>query len=129
VGITAEQLQQTARDTARNLPGADHGRPFVDKLDVYKVAGKVFLIVTDDPDERIITVKVEPDHGRSLRRRYSSITPGRYLDKTHWTSVGAGEEITAHMVRDLVDHSYELVLDSVPRARRPRAGGDGRGKG
>ncbi|WP_433696903.1 MmcQ/YjbR family DNA-binding protein [Nocardiopsis sp. CA-288880] len=129
MAITGEQLQQTARSTARDLPGTDHGRPFVDKLDVYKVAGKVFLIVTDDPDERIITVKVEPDHGRSLRRRYPSIIPGRYLDKTHWTSVGAGEEITAHMVRDLVDHSYELVLDSVPRARRPRTGGDDRGKG
>jgi predicted DNA-binding protein (MmcQ/YjbR family) len=129
VAITGEQLQQTARSTARDLPGTDHGRPFVDKLDVYKVAGKVFLIVTDDPGERIITVKVEPGHGRSLRRRYPSITPGRYLDKTHWTSVGAGEEITAHMVRDLVDHSYELVLDSVPRARRPQEGGDGSGKG
>lgn len=125
MGITADQLQQTARNTARDLPGTDRGRPFVDKLDVYKVAGKVFLIVTDDPDERIITVKVEPDHGRSLRRRYASITPGRYLDKTHWTSVGADEEITEPLIRDLVDHSYELVLDSVPRARRPQASGDG----
>ncbi|MGW8526416.1 MULTISPECIES: MmcQ/YjbR family DNA-binding protein [Nocardiopsidaceae] len=129
MSITGEQLQQTARSAARDLPGTDQGRPFVDKLDVYKVAGKVFLIVTDDPDERIVTVKVEPDHGRSLRRRYPSITPGRYLDKKHWPSVGAGEEITEHMIRDLVDHSYELVLDSVPRARRPRAGGEGRRKG
>ena len=40
MGITGEQLQQTARSAARDLPGADHGRPFVDKLDVYKVAGK-----------------------------------------------------------------------------------------
>jgi len=25
------------------------------------VAGKVFLLITDDPDERIITVKCEPE--------------------------------------------------------------------
>ncbi len=116
---TGERLQQVARSTVQALPGVDRGRPFVDKLDVYKVAGKVFLIVTDDPDELIITVKVEPDRGRYLRNRYSSVVPGRYLDKTHWISVGAAGGVTAQLVEDLVDHSYELVLGSVPRARRP----------
>ncbi|WP_406118598.1 hypothetical protein [Streptomyces sp. NBC_00989] len=35
---------------------------------MYKAADKVFLIVTDDPDERIITVKSEPEHTRALER-------------------------------------------------------------
>jgi hypothetical protein len=41
---------------------------------VYKVADKVFLIVTDDPEEQIITVKCEPEHARALERGYASIT-------------------------------------------------------
>jgi predicted DNA-binding protein (MmcQ/YjbR family) len=53
---------------------------------VYNVAGKVFLIVTDDSDEQIITVKCEPGHTRAHVRGYASITPGRYLDKRHWIS-------------------------------------------
>jgi predicted DNA-binding protein (MmcQ/YjbR family) len=118
--ITGEQLQHIARSAANALPGVSHGRPFVDKLDVYKVAQKVFLIVTDDPDELIITVKTEPDFGRSLQRSYESIGQGRYLNKAHWISVGAGREITVELIEDLVAHSYELVLDSVPRSRRPR---------
>ncbi|REE97885.1 MmcQ/YjbR family DNA-binding protein [Thermomonospora umbrina] len=123
--ITGSRLQRVARDAAGALPGVSSGRPFTDKLDVYKVGEKVFLIVTDDPDERIITVKSEPDHGRSLQREHESITPGRYLNKAHWISVAAGREITEGMVEDLVAHSYELVRDSLPRGRRPAGHGSG----
>jgi predicted DNA-binding protein (MmcQ/YjbR family) len=76
------------------LPGVGHGRPFVEKLDVYKVAGKVFMIVTDDPNERIITVKVEPEQRDSLCERFASVTAGRYLDKDRWISIGSGNGIT-----------------------------------
>ncbi|MEH1124170.1 MmcQ/YjbR family DNA-binding protein [Micromonospora sp. CPCC 206061] len=110
--LTGIRLQQAARRAADALPGSGSGRPFTEKLDVYKVAGKVFLIVTDDPRERIITVKVEPEHGRRLRDEYPSITAGRYLDKTHWISVGAGRGVTAALVEDLVTDSYDLVLGS-----------------
>ncbi|WP_425276472.1 hypothetical protein [Streptomyces swartbergensis] len=48
---------------------------------MYKVAGKVLLIVTDDSDEQIITVKCEPEHAPAPVRGYASITPGRYLDQ------------------------------------------------
>ncbi|TDB87120.1 MmcQ/YjbR family DNA-binding protein [Actinomadura sp. KC216] len=122
MAITGNRLQRLARSTAGGLPGVSHGRPFTDKLDVYKVAGKVFLIVTDDPHEQIITVKAEPGHARSLRRRHESIMAGRYLDKKHWISLAAGQEITPSLVKDLVAHSYELVAASVPARRRPGAG-------
>ena len=115
MSLSGEQLQQVARDTARSLAGVSNGRPFTPHLDVWKVADKVFLIVTDDdPDAQIITVKVEPHHGEALRRDHETITAGRYLDKRHWISVGAGQGITKHLVEDLVHGSYELVADNLP---------------
>jgi predicted DNA-binding protein (MmcQ/YjbR family) len=117
--ITGKRLQDVARGTARKLPGVSNGRPFTEKLDVYKVAGKVFLIVTDDPGEQIITVKAEPDRARSLQQQHDCVAPGRYLDKRHWISVSAGQDITTGMVKDLVGYSYDLVLEAVPRKRRP----------
>ncbi|MFF1821020.1 MmcQ/YjbR family DNA-binding protein [Kribbella sp. NPDC058245] len=105
-----ERLQRAARDAAGALPGVSEGRPFVDSLDVYKVSNKVFLIVTDDPGNPIITVKCEPEYGAVLQRGYASITPGRYLDKRHWISVGPGEGVTERMVADAVQHSYDLVV-------------------
>ncbi|MFG2590285.1 MmcQ/YjbR family DNA-binding protein [Streptomyces sp. NPDC048438] len=116
--LTGARLQQAARRAAEALPSSGSSRPFTEKLDVYKVAGKVFLIVTDDPDERIITVKADPEHGRRLREEHPSITAGRYLDKTHWVSVGAGPGITAALVENLVTDSYDLVLGSASRSRR-----------
>lgn len=80
----------------------------------------MFLIVTEDPAERIVTVKVHPDRGRALQRSHDSIGPARYLDKRHWLSIGAGPGVTTDLVENLVAGSYELVLDHVPRRDRPR---------
>lgn len=121
MSAAGDRLQDTARATALALPGTDHGYPFTEHLDVYKVAGKVFLIVTDDPDDQIITVKCEPDHARAQERGYASITPGRYLDKRHWISLGPGPGITNRMVTDAVENSYDLVLERLPRRDRPSA--------
>jgi predicted DNA-binding protein (MmcQ/YjbR family) len=117
--VSGERLQETARETARALAGTGHGRPFTEQLEVHKVADKVFLIVTDDPAEPIITVKAEPEYGRLLRSRHPSITPGRYLDERHWISLGPGPGVTRDLVAELVDDSYHLVLETVPRDRRP----------
>jgi predicted DNA-binding protein (MmcQ/YjbR family) len=54
---------------------------------VYKAADKVFQVVTDDPDEQIITVKCEPEHTRALergspeRRPYEPLLPNRLDDR------------------------------------------------
>ncbi|QLH25459.1 MmcQ/YjbR family DNA-binding protein [Streptomyces sp. Rer75] len=119
MSTAGDRLQDTARKAALALPDVSHGRPFTPGLDVYKVADKVFLIVTDDPDEQIITVKCEPEHARALERGYASIAPGRYLDKRHWISLGAGRGITKQLVNDVVEHSYDLVVDGLTQSERP----------
>ncbi|MBK3629616.1 MmcQ/YjbR family DNA-binding protein [Streptomyces sp. MBT49] len=121
MSAAGDRLQDTARRAALALPEVSHGYPFSPGLDVYKVAGKVFLIVTDDPDEQIITVKSEPEYARTLVRGYASITPGRYLDERHWISLGAGTGITEQLVTDAVEESYHLAVERVPQRDRPEA--------
>jgi predicted DNA-binding protein (MmcQ/YjbR family) len=121
VSAAGDRFQDTARQVALDLPDVSHGYPFTPGLDVYKVAGKVFLIVTDDPDEQIITVKCEPEHARALERGHASITPGRYLDKRHWISLGPGPGITERLVTDVVEDSYHLAVERLPRRDRPGA--------
>ena len=105
---------------AASLLGVSHGRPFVKKLDVYKVGDKVFMIVTDDPDERIITLKAEPYHASAFRDHFQTVTFGRYFDKGHWISVGAGRGITARFITELVKTSYQLVVETMPLCGRPK---------
>jgi predicted DNA-binding protein (MmcQ/YjbR family) len=85
--ISGEKLQDRARDTALALPGVSHGRPSTEQLDVYKVAGKAFLIVTDDPDERIVTLKAEPECGRLLQHEHPSI-PRAYQPNLRYPALG-----------------------------------------
>jgi len=117
--VSRRQLQPLARRLATELPGVSRGRPFVEKLDVYKVVNKVFLIVTDDPGEPIITVKTEPDQIDTLSEQYENVTPGRYLDKHHWVSVEGGKGVTRELVEDLIKQSYRLALKGVPQRLKP----------
>ena len=119
-GLSKRQLQPLAKEVAASLPGVSNGRPFVEKLDVYKVGGKLFMIVTDDPDERIITLKADPDHASALRDHFQTVTFGRYLDKGHWISIGAGRGITPRLITELVKTSYQLVVQTLPVRNRPK---------
>ncbi|MFJ9378569.1 MmcQ/YjbR family DNA-binding protein [Streptomyces sp. NPDC101455] len=119
MSAAGDRLQDTARRVALALPDVSRGYPFTPGLDVHKVVGKVFLIVTDDPDKQIITVKCEPEHARALERGFASITPGRYLDKRHWISLGPGPGITERMIIDAVEDSYALVAERRTRHNRP----------
>ncbi|MFI2652068.1 MmcQ/YjbR family DNA-binding protein [Micromonospora fulviviridis] len=116
--IDGTGLQRAALETARSLPGVEEGYPFTEGLLVFKVVGHVFLIVTEDPEEQIITVKSEPPHVDALVREHPSAQPGRYLDKHHWVSIGPGESITRALVGDLVRDSYSLVVEGLPRHDR-----------
>ena len=120
MSLNGHTIQNRAREVARGLSGTSSGYPFTKHLQVWKVAGKVFLIVTeDDPALEIITVKAEPHHGDALRREHDSISRGHYLDKDHWISIGSGAGITQAVVEELVQDSYDLAREQLPIKDRP----------
>ena len=58
------------------------------------------------------------DCALELRDRYEQIRPGYHMNKKHWNTVEIGGGIPEAELRKMIDHSYELVLSSLPRARR-----------
>lgn len=46
--MIGEELQQRARARVEELPGASLEYPFGPDWDVFKVRGKVFMLMTDD---------------------------------------------------------------------------------
>jgi predicted DNA-binding protein (MmcQ/YjbR family) len=77
-------------------------------------------VITEDPDERLITVKVDPSFAETLVRQHESVHPGRYFDKRHWVSVGPGPGITTKLVESLVHDSYDNVVDRLSRQDQNR---------
>ncbi len=46
---------------------------------------------------------------------YPSIAPGYHMNKKHWISVYAGEDITVSLLNDLINDSWNLVVDGLPK--------------
>jgi predicted DNA-binding protein (MmcQ/YjbR family) len=117
--VQGEALQDRARRRAEELPGAGVEHPFGPEWDVYKVREKVFMLVTAVTGEPIVILKADPEDAAALRREHEDITPGYHMDKKHWITLRPGGSMQASLVEELVTDSYLLVVEKLPRARRP----------
>jgi predicted DNA-binding protein (MmcQ/YjbR family) len=112
-------LQERAAQRTQELPGAELSHPFGEEWDVYKVRGKVFMLIADLRGEGIVTLKADPEDSRSLQEAFDDITPGYHMNKKHWITLHPGGRLDASLVEDLVTDSYLLVIEKLPRAQRP----------
>jgi predicted DNA-binding protein (MmcQ/YjbR family) len=113
------RLLEVAMEIAAELPAATHEHPFGPEWEVFKVVGKVFVLATEMPGEPVVTVKCEPEHSQALQQRYEEVVPGYHMNKRHWLTIRAGATVTRELVDELVRNSYELVVDGLPKTKRP----------
>lgn len=77
------------------------------------------MLMTATTGEPIVTVKAAPDDGRALREQFDVIRPGYHMNKRHWITVHPGGDLPRQLVEDLMTESYLLVVEGLPRAKRP----------
>lgn len=112
-------LQQIARARALELPAAAISHPFGPEYDVAKVLGKMFLLLTEVSRGPIVVLKADPLDSEALRQTHPDVTPGYHMNKRHWITLEPGGTLDEELVRELVTESYLLVVEGLPRARRP----------
>lgn len=117
--MQGEALHECARARADELPGAGLEHPFGPEWDVYKVRGRVFMLLTVLRGEPVVNLKVDPEDAKALREAYPDITPGYHMNKRHWITVRPGGAVDEALIHDLVTDSYLLVVEKLPRAVRP----------
>ncbi len=117
--MQGETVQERARERAEELPGAALVHPFGPEWDVFKVRGKVFMLMTEVTGEPIVILKSEPHDAKALRSEHEDITPGYHMNKQHWITLHPGGSLPPSLVEDLVTESYLLVVENLPRAQRP----------
>jgi predicted DNA-binding protein (MmcQ/YjbR family) len=66
-----------------------------------------------------VSLKCEPDIAVRLRDAYPAIAPGYHLNKRHWNTVTLDGSVPDELVTDMLGDSYDLVVASLPKARRP----------
>ncbi|MCK9411677.1 MAG: MmcQ/YjbR family DNA-binding protein [Prolixibacteraceae bacterium] len=93
--------------------GATEGFPFDETTLVIKVGGKIFALVSLDRVPSI-NLKCDPERAIDLRERYPEITPGYHMNKKHWNTVTLEGDLHDSLIIEMIGHSYDLVLASLP---------------
>jgi predicted DNA-binding protein (MmcQ/YjbR family) len=102
------------------MPGATEEFPFAEGVSVFKVEGKMFALSRLAGDPLEVSLKCEPELAEQLRLTHAAIRPGYHLNKRHWNTVTIDGSLEDRMVFDMIEDSYDLVVDGLPRARRDR---------
>jgi len=97
--------------------GTEEGFPFGDTTLVIKVGGKIFILINLDSDPSM-NLKCDPDRAIELREENPAIIPGYHMNKKHWNTVILDGSLPKKLVIEMIDHSYDLVFQSLPARLR-----------
>lgn len=88
---------------------AEEAYPFGPDVTVMRVHGKLFALMPASDNPRSINLKCDPTRAILLRQDHPEITPGYHMNKMHWNTLDLTGNLPDDLVRELIDHSYELV--------------------
>ncbi|MDO3625819.1 MmcQ/YjbR family DNA-binding protein [Mucilaginibacter sp. BT774] len=100
-------------------PGVTEDMPFGEDTLVFRVGGKLFLLTSLSQGDRF-NVKCDPERAIELREQHTDIQPGYHMNKKHWNTVYTNGTLSRRQICDMIDHSYDLVLKSLPKNIRER---------
>lgn len=108
------------RDYCLLKKGVEEALPFGPDTLVFKVAGKVFLLTGLDSDSLEFNVKCDPEKAIELREQYSCVLPGYHMNKKHWNTIIADGSVPDKLLKEWIDHSYELVVKRLTKAEQKK---------
>ena len=98
--------------------GATFDYPFDEKTRVYRVGEKMFALTSEESPLRV-NLKCDPIYALELRSLYEGIIGGYHMNKKHWNTVTVEDaDVDEETVRELIDHSYELVYKSLTKKQK-----------
>lgn len=90
--------------------------PFNEDALVLKVGGKMFLLSSLSSWENEcpkVSLKCNPERAQELRADYDGVQRGYHMSKVHWNTISINEDVSDALVKELIDHSYDLVFTSL----------------
>ena len=97
-----------------NKPCTEESFPFDDTALVFKVCNKMYALVIIEGDLRL-NLKCNPEWAIELREAHKSIIPGYHMNKKHWNTIEIDGSVPTELVKKMIDHSYDLVVNSLPK--------------
>jgi predicted DNA-binding protein (MmcQ/YjbR family) len=104
-----------------SFPTVSFEYSFGPELRVYKVGGKMFTTLSEDPPHAMY-LKADPDVVADLLAVYpDAITPAPYMDKRSWVRVEP-LQVPPDELDEWLEHSFELVVAKLTRKARAELG-------
>jgi predicted DNA-binding protein (MmcQ/YjbR family) len=111
---------ETLKSHALSKPGTSFDFPFGPETMVIRVIGKLFALIPADSIPPRINLKCDPTLAEIFRQNYAAVTPGYHMNKRHWNTVLLDGSIPDTDLLDMVDHSYEQVVKTLPKVIRDK---------
>lgn len=108
---------ETLQEYCLSKPDAEETLPFGPDTLVYKVNGKIFLLVGLESDPLQFNVKCDPDKVQELREEFPCVLPGYHMNKKHWNTIVVDGSVSNAQLKEWIDWSYELVKGK-PKAKK-----------
>ena len=117
---------ESLRNYCLSKKSASEDMPFGEDTLVFRVLGKIFALTSLDtegvnPDKLQgcrVNLKCNPDYAIELREKFEDIQPGYHMNKKHWNTVNCENGLDSALIKSLIDHSYELIVQSMTKAQR-----------
>ncbi len=97
------------REHCIKKPGTEESFPFGPETLVFKVDGKIYLLLSLDAKPASFNVKCDPEKAEALRETYSCVIPGYHMNKKHWNTVIVDGTVPGRLLKEWIDDSYDLV--------------------
>lgn len=105
---------ETLREYCIQKKGVTESFPFGEDTLVFKVGEKMFLL-TSLQNPVSFNAKCDPEKAVALREEFEEIVPGYHMSKVHWNTVSMEGRLSEKQLKELIDHSYELVYNGLPK--------------
>ena len=103
---------ESVREYCLKKAAVTESLPFDDETLVFKVAGKMFALLSLNGDWGL-NLKCNPEKAIELREKYPEITPGYHMNKIHWNTLNLNGNLPENLVYELIDHSYIIIVESL----------------
>lgn len=107
---------EEVRDYCICKKGVTEGFPFGEGVLVFKVMGKMFLLVSLDTHPYTVNLKMDSELVEEYRNKYNDVQPGYHMNKKMWNTVYFDKgTIPAKELFWMIDHSYDEVVKGLPK--------------
>ena len=109
---------ETATEYCLIKKGVKEDFPFDKVTMTMKVMGKIFAFIPLDAEIFTIALKCDPERAIELRETHEEINEAFHLSKKHWNGLNCEGTLSDKLIKELIDHSYDLVVKGLKKSER-----------